>query len=47
MTKDSTEISGVSGYLPSLNFLRKTPWARTEIKTLYRDSACDNSSLME
>lgn len=30
----------------SLKFLRKTPWARTEIETLYRDSLrikdCDN-----
>jgi uncharacterized protein (DUF2132 family) len=35
----------------SLKFLRKTPWARTEIETLYRDSLkskdCDNSSLLE
>ena len=35
----------------SLNFLRKTPWARTEIETLYRDSLkskdCDNLSLVE
>ncbi|KTD09890.1 VF530 family DNA-binding protein [Legionella hackeliae] len=31
----------------SLKFLRKTPWARTKIETLYRDSLkskdCDNS----
>ena len=31
----------------SLKFLRKTPWARTEIETLYRDflksNDCDNS----
>jgi len=31
----------------SLKFLRKTPWARTEIETLYLDSLkskdCDNS----
>ncbi|WP_454781977.1 VF530 family protein [Legionella sp. WA2022007384] len=30
----------------SLKFLRKTPWARTKIETLYRDSLksknCDN-----
>ena len=35
----------------SLKFLRKTPWARTKIETLYRDSLkikdCDNSSLLE
>jgi uncharacterized protein (DUF2132 family) len=35
----------------SLKFLRKTPWARTEIETLYRDflnrKNCDNSSLLE
>ncbi len=35
----------------SLKFLRKTPWARTEIETLYCDSLksknCDNSSLLE
>ena len=35
----------------SLKFLRKTPWARTEIETLYRDSLkskdCYNSSLLE
>ena len=35
----------------SLKFLRKTPWARTEVETLYRDSLssknCDNSSLQE
>ncbi|MDF1645823.1 MAG: VF530 family protein [Legionellaceae bacterium] len=33
----------------SLKFLRKTPWARLKIETLYRDSLsnknCDNSSL--
>lgn len=35
----------------SLKFLRKTPWARTEIETLYRDSLknrdSDNTSLLE
>ena len=35
----------------SLKFLRKTPWARTEIETLYLDSLkskdCDNSSIVE
>ena len=35
----------------SLKFLRKTPWARTKIETLYRDSLkskeCHNSSLLE
>lgn len=35
----------------SLKFLRKTPWARAEIETLYRESLkskdCDNSSLLE
>jgi uncharacterized protein (DUF2132 family) len=35
----------------SLKFLRKTPWARTEIETLYRDylkkKNCNNSILLE
>lgn len=35
----------------SLKFLRKTPWARTEVETLYRDSLkskdSDNPSLLE
>ncbi|MCH9763400.1 MAG: VF530 family protein [Gammaproteobacteria bacterium] len=35
----------------SLKFLRKTPWARIEVETLYRDflnrNNCDNSSLLE
>lgn len=35
----------------SLKFLRKTPWARTEVETIYRDflksKNCDNSSLPE
>jgi len=35
----------------SLKFLRKTPWARKEIETLYlaslKDKNCDNASLLE
>jgi uncharacterized protein (DUF2132 family) len=35
----------------SLKFLRKTPWARTKIESLYRDflknKDCDNPSLPE
>ena len=35
----------------SLKFLRKTPWARTKIETLYRDflksKDCDNSLVLE
>ncbi|MDF1685078.1 MAG: VF530 family protein [Legionellaceae bacterium] len=35
----------------SLKFLRKTPWARAEVETLYRDylnkKNCDNASLQE
>lgn len=35
----------------SLKFLRKTPWARTEVETLYRDylnnKNCDNPSSLD